>query len=429
MQSLFQAPERVILHSDMNCFYASVECLHRPSIRNKAVVVGGDEEARHGIVLAKNQIAKAFGVKTGEALWEARQKCPDLVVVPPNYSLYLKFSKLAREIYYEYTDLVEPFGLDEAWLDVSDSCHLWGSDIELLVDEISSRIKFELGITVSIGVSWNKIFAKFGSDYKKPDGITFISRDNYQDIVWSAPVEDLLYVGHATKRKLNDFGIFTIGDLAISDDRAIHMRLGKVGDILLSFARGEDSSEVRSFNPSLADIMHEIKSVGNGLTAPQDLITEQDCKALIYLLSESVAQRLREYKFLANTIGIHVRDNKLCSYSAQAPLSHPSNITSEIASAAFNLLAEHEPFDGSRILRSLHVRASNLSLADTFVQYDIFGVSEKREKLKQLDGAIDALRQRFGNGIIKRGAEITNSSMADLDIKRDNIIHPVGFFS
>lgn len=188
---------RIILHSDMNCFYANVECLHHPELRDKPVAVGGREEDRHGIVLAKNQIAKERGVKTGEVLWQAREKCPGLVVLPPDYSLYLRFSRLARAIYYDYTDQVEPFGPDEAWLDVTGSVDLWGGDPYLMADEISERIKAELGVTVSVGVSWNKIFAKFGSDYRKPDAITVVSPDNYRRLVWDAPVRDLLYVGPA----------------------------------------------------------------------------------------------------------------------------------------------------------------------------------------------------------------------------------------
>ncbi|MDO5044755.1 MAG: DNA polymerase IV [Coriobacteriia bacterium] len=429
MKGIFREPERIILHSDMNSFYASVECLHRPTIRNKPVAVGGSPESRHGIILAKNQLAKRFGVTTGEALWEARQKCPDLIVVPPNYPLYLKFSKLAREIYYEYTNLVEPFGLDEAWLDISESNQLRNKDVRSLVDELSHRINFELGLTVSIGISWNKIFAKFGSDYKKPNGITFITRANYQDLVWNAPVEDLLYVGPATKRKLKAFNITTIGELACTDDEVLSMRFGKIGKVLAQFARGEDSSEVRPFDPSVNDVLHEIKTVGNGLTAPQDLLYEDDCKALLFLLSESVAQRLREYKLVSSTTMIHVRDSNLHSYTHQMHLPYPTNITSEIMQASLRLLKEREPLDGSHPLRSLGVRAADLSLPDPYFQFDLFGIQARRDKLMQLDHTIDSLRARFGNGSIKRGAELLNDRLLDLDIKRDNIIHPVGFFS
>ena len=233
--------DRAILHSDCNGFYASVECLHHPEIRNKPVAVSGDAENRHGIILAKNEIAKKYNIKTGEAIWQAKQKCPDLITVPPHFDLYKRFSKMARRIYSEYTDKIEPFGLDEAWLDVTDNKNMNGKEIAL---EINRRIKQELGITVSIGVSFNKIFAKFGSDYKKPDAITEITRENYRDIVWNCPAIDLLYVGRATGRKLESIGIYTIGDIATADVTLLRSYLGKWGDLIYGFANGYDSSTV-----------------------------------------------------------------------------------------------------------------------------------------------------------------------------------------
>lgn len=235
--------ERVILHSDMNNCYASIELLYRPELRGKPVAVGGDPEARHGIVLAKDQIAKKAGVKTGMALWQARQVCPDIVFVPPRMDLYLKFSRLAHEIYGEYTDKQEAFGIDESWLDVTESCSIKGDGMTV-ANQISSHIKKELGITVSIGVSWNKIFAKLGSDYKKPDAITEISREKYKEIVWPLKAEELLYVGRATKRKLNQYGIRTIGELATADRKFLHRTLGKMGVVLSVYANGDDQTPV-----------------------------------------------------------------------------------------------------------------------------------------------------------------------------------------
>lgn len=234
---------RTILHSDMNNCYASIELLHHPELRGKPLAVGGDPEARHGIVLAKDRIAKKAGVKTGMALWQARQVCPNIVFVPPRMDLYLRFSRLAHEIYADYTDLQEPFGVDESWLDVTDSCTLKGDGLQI-AEEISRRIKSELGITVSIGVSWNKIFAKLGSDYKRPDAITVISKENYKDIVWKLPASDLLYVGRSTEKKLKTLGVQTIGDLAQMDARILQSALGKMGLILNLFANGEDQTPV-----------------------------------------------------------------------------------------------------------------------------------------------------------------------------------------
>lgn len=229
--------DRVILHSDMNSFYASVEQAENPALRGKPVVVAGKEELRHGIVLTKSVEAKKYGIKTAEALWQARAKCPDLIVLPPRYKLYRRYSEMARAIYYQYTDLVEPFGLDECWIDLTGSLSLHGGDAVLVACEISERVKAELGCTVSIGVSWNKIFAKFGSDYRKPDAITAITRDNYRDIVWRAPVRDLLYVGPATERKLHASAIRTIGDLAHASDAYLQRRFGKVGFVLRTFVQ------------------------------------------------------------------------------------------------------------------------------------------------------------------------------------------------
>lgn len=257
---------RVILHVDMNSFYAAVECMHRPDVRHLPLAVGGDVERRHGIVLAKNEYAKRFQVKTGEALWQAKQKCPQLVFVPPDFPLYLRYSRLAKKIYLSYTPRVESFGLDECWLDIS------GKDIDFqkasyIAEELHQRIIDELGVTISIGVSWNKIFAKLGSDLNKPDGTCVITPDNYQQRIWPLPVEELLYIGRATKRKLNHAGIYTIGDLANCSIDWLDYRLGKVGVMLWHFARGEDASQVSGIQES-----EVIKSIGNSVTTPRDIV-------------------------------------------------------------------------------------------------------------------------------------------------------------
>ena len=259
--------ERKILHSDVNSFYASVEMLYHPEHAGKPLAVGGDPEARHGIVLTANYTAKQKGVKTGQALWQAKSACPDLVVVPPRMELYLQFSSMLREIYGEYTDLVEPYGCDEAWLDVTGSTALKG-DEKKIADEIRSRVKKELGITVSIGISWNKIFAKLGSDYKKPDAITQFHKENYQSIVWNLPAADLLYVGRSTRTMLNRYGIKIIGKIATSDPDFLERLFGKMGLVLYSFANGWDDSPVAPEGYAAP-----IKSIGNSTTTPRDLAT------------------------------------------------------------------------------------------------------------------------------------------------------------
>lgn len=418
---------RCILHSDMNSFYASVEQAENPSLRGKPVVVAGKEELRHGIVLTKSKEAKAYGIKTAEALWEARRKCPSLIVLPPRYKLYRAYSQMAHRIYYQYTDRVEPFGLDECWLDLTGTLGLHGNDPLRVAREISERIKAELGITVSIGLSWNKIYAKFGSDYKKPDAITAITPENYREILWTAPVRDLLYVGSATERKLHSSSIYTIGDLAMASEALLKRRLGKVGLILRSFARGEDMTPVKTYHPESRDVSRIIKSYGNGLTAPHDITTPADAKALLWMLAESVSQRLREDAMRARTVSIGVRSQlDLSGFSCQMPLAHPSAATRDVAQAAWTLLKSHQQLDEDHPVRALHVRASNLVPQSTVEQPALWDTP--LPNWEAVDGAIDDLRRRFGNTCIVRGSELTDQSIKGLDIKGENTVHPVSFF-
>lgn len=421
--------DRVILHVDMNSFYASVEQSEHPELRGKPIAVAGKEEVRHGIILTKSKEAKVWGVKTAEAIWEARRKCPELIVVPPDYKLYKKYSLLARQIYYQYTDLVEPFGLDECWLDVTGALSLHGGEARLVADEISERVKAELGCTVSIGISWNKVFAKFGSDLRKPDAITEVTRDNYRKIVWRAPVGDLLYVGRQTERKLKWHGIDTIGKLAAASDPFLSRTFGIVGFTLRSFARGEDGSAVKAYDLSSQDVCRTIKSFGNGLTAPHDIYERDDAKALLWLISESVSQRLREAHERASCVSIGVRyGDDLSGYSRQATLPHPIASTRSVATVACGLLESNEDFSYGRLerpIRALHVRASHL-VAEQDCPAALFGSSE--DSLVRLDCAIDSLRSRFGNTIVRRGVEFLDQSIEGLDIKGENTVHPVSYF-
>ena len=411
--------ERVILHSDMNNCYASIELLYRPELRGKPVAVGGDPEARHGIVLAKDQIAKKAGVKTGMALWQARQVCPDIVFVPPRMDLYLKFSRLAHEIYGEYTDKQEAFGIDESWLDVTESCSIKGDGMTV-ANQISSRIKKELGITVSIGVSWNKIFAKLGSDYKKPDAITEISRENYKEIVWPLKAEELLYVGRATKRKLNQYGIRTIGELATADRKFLHRTLGKMGVVLSVFANGDDQTPV-----SYEDEHAPIKSIGNSTTTPRDLENETDVSIIIYLLAESVSARLRENHFVGDVIEISVRDNELHSFTRQRKVSMPTNITSEIGSYAMQIFKEN--YNWNKPIRSIGVRVADLMTDTVPVQLDLFNNQERRERQHKMDLAVDEIRRRFGYYSIQRGMMHQDRRLSSVNAKDDHTVHPHGY--
>jgi len=420
---------RAIIHSDMNSFYASVEQAEQPCLRGRSVIVGGDEESRHGIVLAASYEAKRRGVKTAMALWQARKACPEAVIVPPHYELYQRYSRLARRIYYDYTDLVEPFGLDEAWLDVTGSLALFGGDARLVAEEISERVAQELGVRVSVGLSWNKIFAKFGSDHDKPDGLMAIAPRDVADTVWRAPVRDLLYVGPATERKLRRVGISTIGALAQAPTELLVHELGKMGGVLQGFARGLDTSPVRPLDPSAGDAAHVVKSVGNAVTCPFDVEDERLARQVVWLMGESVAQRLRALGLKARTVGATGRDfSTLRSRSRQRTLDRPTNLTGEICHAAADLLMDDWDLPRER-LRAIGVRATELVPAAGPLQLDLEGVEARRERMLALDRATDALRARFGNHAVRRLSELSSERLAQLDPERDHVIHPVSFFA
>jgi DNA polymerase-4 len=292
--------ERMILHSDMNCFYASVEAMLDPSLRGKAIAVCGSQETRHGIVLAKSQLAKKAGVKTGMAIWQARECCRDLIVVPPQYDQYLKYSRLAHEIYLRYTPLMEPYGMDECWLDLT-GC---GLDPVYVAEEIRATTKSEMGLTVSVGVSFNKIFAKLGSDMKKPDAMTVITQDNFRELVWPLPASDLLYCGPATTKKLANYGIHTIGDIAATSPQFLRNWLGVNGLALWNYAAGTDTSRVMTDGWEAP-----IKSVGHGVTCVSDLLDDEEVWRVILELSQDVGHRLRINGFLAKGVQITLRDS------------------------------------------------------------------------------------------------------------------------
>lgn len=411
--------QRIILHSDCNSFYASVECLHNPKIRNKPVAVAGDAENRHGIILAKNQIAKKYNVKTGEPIWKAKKKCPELVTVGVHFDQYRRFSKMAKAIYADYSDRVENFGLDEAWIDVTGNpWHKSGMDI---AGEISRRIKYELGITVSIGVSFNKIFAKFGSDYKKPDAITEITKDNFKTIVWNQPASHLLYVGPATKKKLSTMGIYTIGDIANADIKFLRNNLGKWGDLIYNFANGYESSPVLPIDQS-----NDVKSIGNSTTTPRDLVNFEDVKSVMFVLCDSVCRRMREQGLVAKTVCISVRDNGLFSFTRQIKLKEYTNITKIIQDAAITLFKEN--YNWSKNIRSLGMSVTDLAPDTISRQISILSDEKMKQRQEQLDQTIDWLKTRFGCYSIRTGNLLKDKNLSDFNPKEDHTIHPVGYF-
>ena len=410
---------RAILHADMNNFYASVEMLHHPKLRGHPVAVGGNAELRHGIILAKNYEAKAYGIQVGHALWQAKQKCPDLIIVPPDYDKYLRFSRLFRKILMDYSDQVEPFGLDESWVDVTGSKALFGSG-EAIANEIRERVKFELGVTVSVGVSFNKIFSKLGSDMKKPDATTVITEENFKDTVWSLPAADLLGVGRSTQVKLLHYGVRTIGDIARLEPKRLQSWFGKWGLFLYAYANGQDTSLVKPINHEVG-----IKSVGNSTTCPRDLENEQDAHIVFQNLAESVAERMRDLGLMAKTVQISLRTNDLAWCERQMVLPKPSMISSELTNAAMILLRKHYRWE--KPLRGIGIRGTNLVPIERWQQVTIFDDGVKRERAERLEYAIDNIRRRFGHRSVQRALLAIDGKLGKLDAKADHIIHPLGY--
>ena len=410
--------EPIILHSDMNNFYASVELLYDPALKNKPVAVAGDEEARHGIVLAKNDLAKQYGIHTGQVLWEARQQCPELVCIPAHYERYLHFSALAKDIYISYTDRVEAFGLDECWLDVTGSTGLFGDGVSI-ANDIRARIRHELGLTVSVGVSYNKVFAKLGSDLNKPDATSVISPENYRETAWRLPVSDLLYVGPATTRKLAQFGIHTIGALAQADTDFLYSLLGKNGIMLHRFANGQDRSGVRQYYTA-----PPMKTIGNSTTTPRDLVSEDDVKITLMALCEGVSVRLREQRCVCTTVTVGIRTNDLTSCNRQIKLPHSTDSTLTIWETAKEIFL-HSPA-ACRPVRSLTVQVSGLAPAYEMTQLSLFPEERKAQRRADIDRTLDRIRARYGYFSIRRAVTLLDPAL-DLDVRGEHIIHPVGF--
>ncbi len=390
--------DKVILHCDCNNFYASVEEKLNPELKNIPMAVTGDPENRHGIILAKNQLAKKYNIQTAEPIWQAKRKCPSLVCVPPHHDLYHKTSKEINKIYLEYTDLVEPFSIDESFLDVTNSLHLLGITAEQLADLLRQRIKNDVGITISVGVSFCKTFAKFGSDYKKPDATTVISRENVDKILYPRPVSELFMSGKKTTDKLNSMGIKTIGQLAEYNPDKISKILGKTGFSLWKSANGEDGETVRSYYAP-----REIKSVGNSMTFRRDLCGADEIRSGIALLADMVAGRLRSDNLKGNVIQIGIRDPSFNTIQKQKTLSNATFLQKEISEVAFELA--QTVWNMQHPVRLLSVTVSGLVSADEdFVQIDLFTTQNTNsEKLEQIEETLSAIRKRFGSDSIKFG--------------------------
>ncbi len=394
--------KRVILHCDCNSFFASVETALNPSYRNVPMAVCGSQEDRHGIVLAKNELAKKYNVKTAETIYSAKKKCPSLVICQPSYDKYSEYSQRVNEIYMRYTDLVEPFGIDESWLDVTGSQRIFGSGLEI-AERIRKEVREEIGITVSIGVSFNKVFAKFGSDYKKPDAITVINEDNFREIMYPRHVSELLFVGKKTEEALLKMGIRTIGDLAGTSREMLEMRFGKNGELLYKYSRGLDDSPV-------CPRVEDAKSVSNGFTFRHDLVSREECRIGIDYLADEIGRRLRAYGQKCSTVALTIKDQYLHSIQRQRPQKPPTDISKDIASTAYAILLDE--WEEGRPIRMITVSATNLLRTDGLAeQISLFdeAPAEKRQKNKKRENAIDKIRQKYGAESIVNGAIIDSN--------------------
>ena len=389
---------RIILHCDCNCFYASCELLSRPELKNLPVAVCGEAAERHGIILAKNEPAKRCGVKTAETIYAAKKKCPDLVLLPPHHDLYAACSRRVNAIYGEYTDLVEPFGIDESWLDMTHSLHLFGGDAKAFADTLRARIRRELGLTISVGVSFNKVFAKLGSDYKKPDATTVIARENWREIVFPLPVGDLLFVGRSAQELLGRYGVRTIGELAACSEEMLETLMGRTGSQLHRYANGLDESPVRG------DADREpVKSVGNSTTFRRDLTRWDEIRSGISLLSDSVATRLRRYGLYCGGVQVGIKNSRFQVSSRQTMLPHSTHLMREINDTALRLA--RELWKAPDPVRLLSVTALHLTEeTQSFRQLDLLGTDEaQQEKQEAVESAMDALRQKYGRSVISYG--------------------------
>ena len=411
--------DRVILHVDMNNFFASVECADRPELWSQPVAVAGDVEARHGIILAKNQVAKTFGVQTGESIAEARSKCPGLVLLPPHMDRYKHISDKARGIYARYTDRIESFGIDECWLDVTGNGRLWGENYgEVIANEIRCAVKSELGVTVSVGVSFNKIFAKMGSDYKKPDAVTVITRENFRALLWGLPVGDLIFVGRSTVKKFWYMQIRTVGDLARTDPALLEGALGKNGLMAWQFANGMDGS------PVLLDGQeYPVKSIGNSTTTPVDMVTRRDAEIVLAQLCQSVATRLREADMRCTTVKLSLRTTDLAWKQRQKGTA-ATCLENDLWREAMTL---YDTFHDGKPLRSIGVTACNLK-DHAEQQLSMFdGDTCRHAALESLGGVLDGLRARYGERAVRRGLLLEGGILIDGVPPQGSLPHPVAW--
>ena len=404
---------RVILHSDLNNFFASVETVLNPALKGKPLIVCGDPKARNGVVLAKNEEAKKYGIKTAETVVSALRKCPQAQMVGTHFGDYRYYSDKVKEIYERFTDLVEECSIDECSLDVTASVKLFGDGVEI-AEKIRKAVKDELGLTVSIGVSFNKIFAKLASELKKPDAVTFIPVDGFEKIVYPLPVTDLLFVGKSTAQTLGSYGIRTIGELATADEGLVIKLLGKRGRQLYRYARGEDDEPVRAKKDK-----EELKSIGNSSTLPVSLTDSEDVKRWFFVLAESVTARLRAADVgRANTVHIVVRDDELEDKTWQTKVP-PTSLCSDIANTAFKLFCEH--WGKGKPVRMLGVSVSGFDYHIRQLSFDdALEDTSGYKKRERAEDAVAKIREKYGFAKVQRGVLFADEKLGGLDIRKES---------
>lgn len=412
--------ERAILHIDINHCYAQIEEMKFPQLRDVPMAVGGHEETRHGIILAKNDIAKTYGIQTGETLRDALDKCEDLLIIPPHYKEYIYYTNAVKDIYRRYSDRVESFGLDEAWIDITSSLTFFKLTPYEMAKKIQREVLEEIGLTVSVGVSYNKVFAKLGSDMKKPLGLTCITKDNFKEVVWPLPVSDLLYVGYATTKKLHNRGIFTIGDLANYNVEYLKKAMGVHGEAIHAFANGREDGEVGGLTTN-----NDIKSIGNSITLIHDVYTCHEVFPVLCVLCESIASRLRDANKKANVISVVYRTKSLQSYRKQMRLNMDSDVSSDLLKASRSLL--ESMWDEEEPIRSIGVSTSSLLEGKEFYQVSLFE-GDAYEKERKIDLAMDYIRNKYGFSAICKTVVKVDEELCNFNPKEDHTIHPVGYF-
>ena len=411
---------RIIIHSDINHCYAQIEEMLHPELRNVPMAVGGSEEKRHGIILAKNDLAKAANVKTGESLREAKRKCPGLIIVHPDYDAYIYYTEKIKDIYRKYTDRVESFGLDEAWVDVTDSQKLFGDGIEL-ARRIQDEVYETYGITVSMGVSFNKIFAKLASDLLKHKGFVVITEEDFREELWPLPAEDLLLVGRHTTKKLAEMRIFTIGDLAAASPERLQRRFGIMGVLLWNYANGLDTSEVH-----LCGYERPVKSIGNSKTVVHDIVSIAQLREVFRVLSESIAARLRMDHLRCSRISIHVRSTELKTKGCQRKLERFTDLASDILDNAMILVGRLGLEEIS--LRSVGIQVSGLAAGMNFDQGDLFMDADAIDRQRRTEQVLYDIRVRYGYDACRMASSQVDSTLTDFDpLGLLHHVHPVGY--